>query len=75
MLQNVSDHGISKGRPEQKKRMYVMLDDQSNSSLAKSAFFDIFNIQGMVSSYTLKTCSGITETSGRRATDFHDRGY
>ncbi|XP_030582792.1 uncharacterized protein LOC115778696 [Archocentrus centrarchus] len=56
--------------PEQKKKMYVILDDQSNVSLARSAFFDVFNIQGPVSPYTLKTCSGITNTSGRRAMGF-----
>ena len=59
-----------KGDPERKKKMYVMLDDQSNLSLARSAFFDTFNIHGTVSPYTLKTCSGTTVTSGRRASDF-----
>lgn len=48
-----------KGHHEQKKKMCVMLDDQSNLSLARSALFDMFNIQGNVSPYTLKTCSGI----------------
>lgn len=59
-----------KGRPDQKVRTYVMLDDQSNVSLARSAFFDMFDIQGEASPYTLKTCSGITETAGRRASGF-----
>lgn len=45
--------------PEWKKKMFVILDDQSNLSLSKFAFFDVFNIQGIV--YTLKTCSGITD--------------
>ncbi len=56
--------------PEDKKRMYVMLDDQSNLSLARSAFFRMFNVQGEVSPYTMRTCSGTVDTSGRRAKDF-----
>lgn len=59
-----------KGCPEQKVRTNVMLDNQSNVSLARSAFFDIFGIQGEASPYTLKTCSGTTDTSGRRASGF-----
>lgn len=34
--------------PEEKRRMYAMLDDQSNSSLARSAFFDMFNVQSTI---------------------------
>ncbi|XP_028328030.1 uncharacterized protein LOC114478897 isoform X1 [Gouania willdenowi] len=56
--------------PEKKRRMYVMLDDQSNSSLARSAFFDMFNVQGGILPYTMRTCAGISDTRGRRANDF-----
>lgn len=47
-----------------------MLDDQSNVSLARSAFFDKFDIQSDSSPYTLKTCAGTTHTAGRRAVGF-----
>lgn len=47
--------------------MYAVLDDQSNRSLAKSDFFDLFNISGTPSTYTLKTCAGIKQTTGRKA--------
>lgn len=42
-------------------------DDQSNMSLARSEFFDMFNIQGPAAPYTLTTCAGVAETAGRRA--------
>lgn len=58
------------GCPEEKKRIYVMLDDQSNLSLARSAFFRMFNVQGEVFPYAMRTCSGTVDTSGRRAKDF-----
>ncbi|XP_025754388.1 uncharacterized protein LOC106097728 isoform X2 [Oreochromis niloticus] len=56
--------------PEEKRRMYAMLDDQSNSSLARSAFFDMFNVKGTMLPYTMKTCAGLSEAGGRRATNF-----
>lgn len=59
-----------KGHPKKKARMYVLLDDQSNVSLARSAFFDVFKIQGAACPYTLKTCSGTADAAGRRASGF-----
>ncbi|XP_057700851.1 uncharacterized protein LOC130921225 [Corythoichthys intestinalis] len=56
--------------PEKKKRVYAMLDDQSNSSLARSAFFDMFNVQGTIFPYTMRTCAGLSETRGRKADGF-----
>ncbi|XP_077385858.1 uncharacterized protein LOC144023832 [Festucalex cinctus] len=53
--------------PESAVTMYAMLDDQSNRSLARSELFDLFNIQGTTSQYSLKTCAGMKESSGRRA--------
>ena len=50
--------------------MYAVLDEQSNRSLAKSVFFDVFNIEGTNTPYTLRTCAGISETSGRTAVGF-----
>ncbi|XP_066448142.1 uncharacterized protein [Eleutherodactylus coqui] len=58
------------GHKEMAVRLYTILDDQSNRSLASSTFFDIFNIEGHSSPYSLKTCTGVTEEAGRRATGF-----
>lgn len=59
-----------KGSPEKAVNAYVILDDQSNRSLARSDFFELFNIKAEPSSYYLKTCSGMVETSGRKANGF-----
>ncbi len=58
------------GKPQSAVRMYAVLDDQSNRSLAKSKFFNAFGITGESFSYTLKTCSGTMEKTGRRASGF-----
>lgn len=50
--------------------MYAVLDEQSNKSLAKTKFFNLFEVKASSNPYTLKTCSGKTETSGRRAANF-----
>ncbi len=50
--------------------MYVILDDQSNRSLVRSDFFELFNIKGQPFPYSLKTCAGLVETSGRKAEGF-----
>lgn len=51
-------------------KVYIVLDDQSNCSLACSELFNFFNVGKCTESYTLKTCSGITEVEGRRAKAF-----
>lgn len=56
--------------PDRPTKVYILLDDQSNRSLARSEFFDHFQIKGSASPYTLQTCVGVTEASGRRATGF-----
>ncbi|XP_025766921.1 uncharacterized protein LOC112848107 [Oreochromis niloticus] len=58
------------GHQELWQKMYVILDDQSNVSLARSEFFDMFGLTGATMPYTLKTCAGIIEASGRRAHSF-----
>ncbi|XP_042611086.1 uncharacterized protein LOC109074690 [Cyprinus carpio] len=58
------------GHPEKSKRMYVILDDQSNVSLAKTEFFDAFRIQGPRIPYILTTCAGVVKVTGRRAHGF-----
>lgn len=59
-----------KARQDKAIKVYAILDEQSNKSLARSEFFDLFQIKGLDSPYTLRTCAGTTETSGRRATGF-----
>ena len=58
------------GQREQSIRMYAILDDQSNRSLAKSEFFHLFGINGCLSPYLMKTCAGVTEMIGRKAVGF-----
>ncbi|CAN2390054.1 zinc finger [Pristimantis euphronides] len=58
------------GQKEKAVKLYAILDDQSNKSLASSAFFDIFQIKGSSSTYSLKTCTGVSEETGRRATGY-----
>lgn len=59
------------GQPEKRIKAYAIIDDQSNRSLAKSAFFDIFNISvEKMTPYTLKTCTGVSEAVGRRISNF-----
>lgn len=55
------------GHRDKMKRMYVILDDQSNVSLAKTEFFDAFHIEGPSLPYILTTCAGATNVTGRRA--------
>lgn len=58
------------GKREEARKMYAVIDEQSNKSLAKSEFFRLFNITASSDPYTLKTCSGVTTAMGRRATNF-----
>lgn len=51
-------------------KAYVILDDQSNRSLARPEFFELFNVENKPLSYHLRTCSGIMETCGRKAEGF-----
>ena len=48
------------------QKAYVVIDDQSNCSLAKQKLFDLLCLEGEATSYTLKTCSGTTQARGRR---------
>ncbi|XP_040216137.1 uncharacterized protein LOC120945794 [Rana temporaria] len=58
------------GFREKAIKMYTVLDEQSNRSLAKTEFFDLFGDKGSPTPYTLKTCSGVVETIGRRANNY-----
>ncbi len=59
-----------KGQPEKAMKVYVILDEQSNRSLARSEFFDVFKENAPASPYTLRTCSGVTEIIGRKASAY-----
>lgn len=48
----------------------AILDDHSNVSLVRLEFFEMFDIEGTVIPYTLSTCAGTTEATGRRAHGF-----
>lgn len=47
-------HVYPANHPDKAQKMYVVLDDQSNRSLAKSDFFKLFDIDVTPSTYTLK---------------------
>ncbi len=49
---------------------YAVLDKQSNKSLARTEFFELFRVKEVTAAYTLKTCSGATETMGWRTDNF-----
>ena len=59
-----------RGQRERSVKMYVVLDDQSNRSLARSEFYELFEIQSSLSPYVMRTCAGITEMTGRKAVGF-----
>ncbi|XP_067273612.1 uncharacterized protein [Pseudorasbora parva] len=63
------------GHPEKAVKTYVILDDQSNRSLARSEFFDLFGITECNVAYTLKTCAGTVETEGRLARGFQVESF
>lgn len=48
-------------------KAYIILDDQSNRSLARSEFFELFGVEDKPLQYHLRTCSGIMKTYGRKA--------
>lgn len=50
--------------------MYVILDDQSNSLLARPELFELFGIKGNPLTYHMRTCAGLTEMLGRKAVGF-----
>lgn len=53
------------GQREKAVKAYAVLDEQSNRSLAKTELFNLLGIGAGAAPYTLKTCSGVVETSGR----------
>lgn len=53
--------------PDNRVRAYIMLDDQSNRTLASSQFFDSLGIEGQDVEYILTSCAGKERAAGRRA--------
>ena len=57
-------------QPNKAVKVYAIIDDQSNRSLAKTQLLDQLNVEGERIQYTLSSCSGNIVTSGRRANGF-----
>ncbi|XP_061566665.1 uncharacterized protein LOC133420828 [Cololabis saira] len=56
-----------KGSKDMAIKAYVIMDDQSNRSLARPELFEHFGMESEIFPYRLRTCSGIIETSGKKA--------
>lgn len=63
-----------RGERERAVKMYAIIDDQSNRSLARHEFFELFGINGSPAPYLMRTCAGTTEMAGRRAVGFQVKG-
>lgn len=60
-----------KGKPECTVKMHMILDDQSNCSLAHPEFFKLLGIEGSLSTYYMRMCAGLTEMLGRKEVGFN----
>ncbi|XP_055998870.1 uncharacterized protein LOC130047575 [Ostrea edulis] len=56
------------GFPNNAVKLYAIIDDQSNRSLAKSKLFDDLQVKSRLVDYILTSCAGSVPTKGRRAT-------
>lgn len=56
--------------PNKQVKLYAVIDDQSNRSLAAPDFFEFFGVTDKPQNYTISTCSGKVVTSGRRENGF-----
>ncbi|KAK7889533.1 hypothetical protein WMY93_025093 [Mugilogobius chulae] len=65
-----AEHGGEPGSPDKAVQLYAIHDEQSNRSLVRPEFFELFNDCGPSSPYSLRTCAGVKETMGRRATGY-----
>ena len=57
------------GSPNEAVPVYAILDEHSNRTLATHELFNLLQITGETTQYTLSTCSGRVTAFGRRATD------
>ena len=64
-----------KDNPANVRKVYCLIDDQSNRSLATTQFFNEFQESGIHSEYVLSTCSGQFTTAGRRAKNYVIESY
>lgn len=64
-----------KGEVQNAVKMYAILDDQSNRTLARSKFFHFFDVQSSEVEYTLSSCAGTFVSSGKIAKDFIVESY
>ena len=58
------------GQPQKGKLAYVILDDQSNQSLARSNFFDMFNDCEPEIQLSLTSCAGLVNVVGRKFSSY-----
>lgn len=58
------------GHRDKAVKLYAILDEQSNRSLVRSQFFEVFCDQSPSAPYTLRTCAGVRESAGRRASGY-----
>lgn len=54
--------------PENAKKLYAIIDDQSNRSLVKSELLDTLQLRGGLVNYVFTSCADSLPTKGRRAT-------
>ncbi|XP_056017478.1 uncharacterized protein LOC130053872 [Ostrea edulis] len=57
------------GQRDRALELYVIIDEQSNRSLARSSLFDHFGISGPELPYSLSSCSGLSTEYGRRCSN------
>nr|XP_027238609.1 uncharacterized protein LOC113829610 [Penaeus vannamei] len=53
--------------PRKRMKSYVILDDQSNKSLAKGELLDFFDVRSVAEEYIITSCSGRSVMTGRKA--------
>lgn len=58
------------GHRDKAVKVYAIVDEQNNRSLVRSQFFEVFSDQSPNAPYTLRTCPGVKESAGRRASSY-----
>ncbi|XP_061170947.1 uncharacterized protein LOC133180435 [Saccostrea echinata] len=59
-------HVYPKHCPQKSVKIYAVIDDQSNRTLAKPELFDLMDTHGTMTNYLLTSCSGKVQRSGRK---------
>lgn len=54
------------GHRDKAVKLFALVDEQSNWSVVRSQFLEVFNDQSPSAPYTLKTCPGVRKSTGRR---------